>query len=72
MHKKIGTICLKLPALVLLMMVSLLFSAPVIEVDSANYDFGAIQEGSVKVVKYEFKIRNTGDEPLKIEKLRPG
>ncbi len=62
----------KTAALFMSVMATLAFGAPMIEVDSADYNVGVIQEGSVKVVKHDFKIRNTGDKPLKIEKVSPG
>lgn len=48
------------------------FAGAVISVDQAEYDIGTILEGSTAEVTHEFKIRNTGDEKLVIEKVRPG
>jgi hypothetical protein len=49
-----------------------LTAAPKIEVDSANFDIGDIHEGNVDVVKHAFRIKNTGTDTLKIEKVKPG
>lgn len=49
-----------------------LFSAPAISVDSVNFDIGTIHEGEMKSVKHTFKVKNTGDSVLIIEKVKPG
>ncbi|MBD3346550.1 MAG: DUF1573 domain-containing protein [Chitinivibrionales bacterium] len=57
------------------LVVGLIFAAtatPMISVDSADFDVGEIREGSVDKIKHEFTIKNTGDEVLKIEKVKPG
>lgn len=46
--------------------------APGIQVDSADYDAGVIREGSAKRISHVFRITNTGDEPLIVEKVRTG
>jgi hypothetical protein len=46
------------------------FAAPQIKVDNTTYKGGDAAEGSV--LKAQFKITNTGDEPLKIKDVRPG
>ena len=46
------------------------FAAPQIKVDNTTYKGGDAAEGSV--LKAQFKITNTGDEPLKITDVRPG
>ncbi len=63
---------LLLCAAALLIMSISAFSAPQIEVDSADFDVGSIKEGAKEKVSHTFIVRNTGDEPLKIEKVRPG
>ena len=47
-------------------------AAPMISVDSANFDFGTIREGEQKSVKHTFKIKNSGDDTLVIDKVKPG
>lgn len=42
--------------------------APKIQVDNPSHDFGTIVEGDV--VKHTFVIKNTGNAPLKIDKVR--
>jgi hypothetical protein len=49
-----------------------LHAAPMISVDTANYDFGIIPEGSLKFATHTFVLKNTGDSPLIIESVRPG
>jgi hypothetical protein len=46
------------------------FAAPKIKVDKMTYNGGNVPEGSI--LKAQFKITNTGDEPLKILSVRPG
>ncbi len=45
-------------------------AAPAISVDSADVNAGAVYEGAGKSVKHTFTIKNTGDQPLIIEKIR--
>lgn len=45
---------------------------PAVKVDSKEYDAGTIIEGSREYVTHAFRLKNTGDEPLKIIKVRPG
>ena len=45
-----------------------LLSAPAIKFEETEYDFGTVERGE-KVTHY-FKFKNTGDEPLVIEKVR--
>jgi len=49
-----------------------LFAAPEISVDSADFNVGIINEGSRTSIKHSFKIKNIGNETLKISKVRPG
>ncbi len=46
------------------------FAAPEIKVDKMTYSGGDAAEGSI--LKAQFKITNTGNEPLKITSVRPG
>ncbi|MBN1980503.1 MAG: hypothetical protein JW795_03165 [Chitinivibrionales bacterium] len=48
------------------------FSAPMISVDSQDVNLGAIQQGSMQEVRYLFKIKNKGDDTLKILSVKPG
>ncbi len=50
---------------------SLLTAAPQLTVDQPIFDFGTIQEGN-RTIEHAFKITNTGDETLKIQKVKPG
>lgn len=43
------------------------YAAPELAVQQGTFDFGTIPQG--KKVQHSFKIRNSGDEPLNIEKL---
>ncbi len=45
-------------------------AAPMISVDSADVNVGTVYEGTGKSVKHVFTIKNTGDEPLIIERIR--
>lgn len=47
-------------------------AAPMISVDSADYDIGTIREGDLKSIKHSFVIKNTGTDTLVIEKVKPG
>ncbi len=58
--------------LAVISLAGLVSAGPKISVDSANFDLGGIKEGSKKKVSHQFAIKNTGDEVLKITKVRPG
>ncbi len=45
---------------------------PMVTVANEAYDAGTIVEGSRERVTHRFKLKNTGDEPLKILRVRPG
>ena len=49
-----------------------LTAAPNIEVDNAYYDAGTIMEGTTEKISHTFIIKNTGDDTLVIEKVKPG
>ncbi|MBN1756946.1 MAG: DUF1573 domain-containing protein [Chitinispirillaceae bacterium] len=49
-----------------------LSAAPMISVDSADFDIGIIREGEQKSIKHTFKIKNTGKDTLIIEKVKAG
>ena len=61
--KKIGLI------ICFLFLGTLMFSLPEISFDTMEHDFGQIKEGGGKV-HYTFEFTNTGDEPLKIVKVK--
>ncbi len=43
---------------------------PKVEIESLSYDFGSVFEGNDVI--HDFVIKNTGDAPLDIEKVRTG
>jgi hypothetical protein len=45
---------------------------PIIQVDSPDVNLGSIKMGTVDKIEYEFKIKNTGDQPLIINRVKPG
>ena len=47
-------------------------SAPMIKVDHADYNLGIIKKGTQKSIKHTFIVKNTGDDTLIIEKVKPG
>jgi hypothetical protein len=47
-----------------------LAAGPQMVIDEKHFDFKEVNEGSV--VAHSFRVRNTGDEPLQIRKVRPG
>jgi hypothetical protein len=70
---------MKKPHVALLLMAAILVvpaacktTGPMIAVDSAEFDFGAIKAGSVSSLKHVFKIKNTGDSVLVIKEIKPG
>lgn len=48
-----------------------IFASAQIEVDQTIKDFGVKEEGQ-KLFKHKFVIRNTGDDTLRIQKVKPG
>lgn len=47
-------------------------AGPRISVDKKVHDFGEILEGSKEEVSGVFKVKNSGDETLRIKGVRPG
>lgn len=45
---------------------------PQIKVENPNFDAGTVVEGVLEHVEHSFAVKNTGDEPLKISKVRAG
>ena len=45
-------------------------AGPRMAIDEKLFDFKEVNQGSV--VAHSFEVRNTGDEPLQIKKVRPG
>ncbi|MBD3421005.1 MAG: DUF1573 domain-containing protein [Chitinivibrionales bacterium] len=72
MNTKIGRSVLRQAAAVLVAVSNLLFAAPMIEFDQKEVDLGTIKEGAKDKIKHTFTMKNTGDEVLKITKVRPG
>ncbi|MFW5959824.1 MAG: DUF1573 domain-containing protein [Chitinivibrionales bacterium] len=48
------------------------FAGPKITIDKKKVDKGIINEAEAKTVNHTFKITNTGNEVLRIDKVRPG
>jgi hypothetical protein len=47
-----------------------LISAPILSIDSADYDLGAVYQNENKSVNHTFQIKNTGDSALIITDVR--
>lgn len=65
------------PALIAAMVIILFnaiisFSAPIIQCDTQDVNVGTIREGEVKRLRHVFLIKNTGDETLIIQQVKPG
>lgn len=58
-----------LSALLLTAGAAAVFAAPELKVDNLTYNGGNVAEGST--LKAQFKLTNTGDEPLRITSVRP-
>lgn len=55
----------------MLMCTAAIYAQPVLTpLDSTVYNAGTIREGSTTLVKHTFKIKNTGNAPLKISSVR--
>lgn len=50
---------------------AVLFAAPEISVDSANFDMGTIREGAQNVLEHTYIVKNTGNDTLKISRVKP-
>lgn len=48
------------------------YAGPVIKVDTPNVNIGSIREGEVKRIRHVFTIRNTGNMPLIINRVKAG
>lgn len=44
--------------------------SPRLVIEEKEHDFGTVDEGTV--LTYSFKVKNKGDIPLKITRVRPG
>lgn len=55
-----------------LILPALSFAGPIISCDSQNVNIGSIREGTIKRIRHVFTIKNTGDAPLKIIRVKPG
>lgn len=58
--------------IILSLLSSHIHSSPKIEVDSTHFHFGTVYEDETVKVKHDFRIRNTGDDTLKIQRVKPG
>jgi hypothetical protein len=45
-------------------------NAPTIQIPETSYDFGEVFEG--EKISHDFKVKNTGAEPLEITQVKPG
>lgn len=64
---------MNIKSILLLLSITLsLLSSPMIEVDSANANLGNFREGEFKKVIHTYVIKNIGDEPLIITRVKPG
>jgi hypothetical protein len=59
-----------LAALLLIATAAAVSAGPELKIDNPVYSGGKAAEGSI--LKAQFKLTNTGDEPLKLESVRPG
>jgi len=61
---------------VLIIYCSVFFSAssagPVVHCDSPNVNVGSIREGTIKRIRHVFTLKNTGNEPLRLTRVKPG
>ncbi len=48
-----------------------LSAAPMIKVDSVDFDMGTIKEGEQKSIKHAFIVKNTGKDTLIIKQVKP-
>ena len=56
-------------SLLMVSFVALLFAAPQIEFKVSEHDFGTVKEEDGPIT-YVFEFTNTGDAPLKLEKVK--
>lgn len=45
---------------------------PSVSVDSTEFSVGTIEEGQMSSVTHSFRIKNVGDAPLTLERVKPG
>jgi hypothetical protein len=55
--------------LLLVSLSAIIFAAPQIQFDISTHDFGELKEEEGPVT-FDFEFTNTGDEPLKLEKVK--
>lgn len=55
----------------LLVATATLYAKPKIEFDTREFDCGTILKGSVTKIDAVFNVKNIGDEPLKLTKVKP-
>ena len=54
----------------LLAAVEPLSAGPKVSVSPKTFDADTVVQGKIEFVRHTFKLKNTGDEPLKIKKVR--
>lgn len=47
-------------------------AGPIIEVDNAHVEIGSIRKEERKIIRHLFKVKNTGNEILRINRVKPG
>jgi hypothetical protein len=47
-------------------------AGPKVSVSSKEYNADTVMQGKLEYVRHTFKLKNTGDEPLRIKRVRPG
>jgi hypothetical protein len=66
-----------LPQLFLLLNISIflpisLHAGAVIEVDNPKIDIGSVRKEKREIIRHLFKVKNSGDDTLKINRVKPG
>jgi hypothetical protein len=72
--KKIKNI---LPQLFLLLNIAFflpisIYAGAIIEVDNPHIDIGSVRKGKREIIRHLFKVKNSGDDTLKINRVKPG
>jgi hypothetical protein len=71
-HLKTRTPFFILAVFILLPAFSFIYGGPVIEVDKPDFDAGSIRREERQIIRHLFKIKNSGDDTLKISRVKPG
>ena len=56
--------------ILIITIIGIIHGEPNIQVSEKEFDAGTIKEGVVKIIQHKFIIKNIGDEPLIIDKVR--